>query len=429
VRLLITATVLACVLLLQAVPVRAEPPTGSPAAAGTLSRALETRAYTESRFLYLGGSADCLSAPFVSYAHSEDYPWLSDEWYNASQIRADMALAPPDDPLARCWVLRGFTFLDRLWDQADPSGGFFPRSDISGERVTREDKYADDNSLTGIAWMEAAERAPNRLEREMFLGRARATAAYLMYGGLWDETFGGGFWWNSRRGAVSEGKPAQTNGLAAEFFLRLYALTGEPLYRAWGLRVLDWLDSRLWDPHAELYRWSVHHTDLATQTGEVVAHRFFNYDQGILIEANLLAYRHLGREQRYLERAQVLGHRLHAAFADPARGGYNLEAGVPQVYTVYSAWLTPSLLALYELDRDPHWLHRATANVESLNAALWDPEHGGYFQRHYACRNPAAYGCEWGESWAIGPEKSVLDQAWMQRAQALLARALDLPPE
>jgi uncharacterized protein YyaL (SSP411 family) len=258
----------------------------------------------------------------------------------------------------------------------------------------------------------------------MMLGRARATAGYLIHSGLWDDAFGGGFWWNNRRGAVIEGKPAQTNGLAAEFFLRLYSMTGQTEYRDWGVMVLDWLDNRLWDPAAGVYRWSVHYDDLVRQEGEVISHRRFSYDQGILIEANLLAYRHLGRDTRYLERAQTLGRRLAPVFGDPDRGGYNLEAGIPQVYTVYSAWLTPSLLALYELDRDPIWLELASANVNALNSTTWDEANGGYFQRHYACRDWQAPGCNQGAEWAVGPEKSVIDQAWMQRAQALLGRAL-----
>jgi hypothetical protein len=411
--------------LLQQVPAAAtRHPPPEAIAAVHLARAQETRAFTERTLQHLAGSPDCPRAVFVSYARSDSEPHISDHWFNVSQIWADLALAPPGDPLARCWAIRGFTFLDRLWDRVAPFGGFFARSDIDGEEVVRPDKYADDNSLAGLAWMEAAQRAPDPLERALMLGRARATAEFLMHGGVWDETFGGGFWWNNRRGDTIEGKPAQTNGLAAEFFLQLYGLTGESMYREWAEKTLRWLDTKLYDQNAQLYRWSVHYQHLRLQEGEAVADRFFNYDQGILIEANLLAYRYLGGDRRYYERAWSLGRRLDPVFWDTDRGGYNLEAGIAQVFVVYSAWLTPSLLMLYEQDSDPYWLARASANVGALNTALWDRAHGGYFNLHYACRASQDPGCQHGATWSSDPAKLLVNQAWMQRAQALLAGAL-----
>jgi len=272
--------------------------------------------------------------------------------------------------------------------------------------------------------MEAAQRAPDALERELMLGRARATADFLMQGGVWDDTFGGGFWWNTRHGDSEEGKPAQTNGLATEFFLQLYGLTGEPGYREWAEKTLAWLDRELFDPNGQLYRWSAHFGDLKQRKGEVVSDRFFSYDQGILIEANLLAYRYLGGDPRYLERARLLGRRIDPVFWDAEHGGYDLEAGLPQVYAVYSAWLSPSLLMLQREDPDPYWLERASANVDALNATLWDPGSGGYFQRHYVCRDAKAPGCGSGAHWVVDPEKTTVAQAWMQRSQALLASTL-----
>lgn len=413
-----------CALLLAIGPAFAAPAAGPSAAATMRVQAMATRAFTERRFQSPGSGSDCFSAPFVSYAHSDDYPQMADEWYNASQIWADLALAATDDPRSQCWAFRGPPFLDRLWDSSGPSGGFWPRSDLRGEQVVRVDKYADDNSLTGNVWVEAAARATSRQEREQMLGRARQTADFLIRGGLWDDAFGGGFWWNSRRGEMEEGKPAQTNALAAQFFLRLYKATGDPLYRDWALRTLDWLDQKLYNPSAELYRWTVLYEERSRAEGEVLSDRYFSYDQSILIEANLLAYRLFGGERRYLERAVTLGRKLDPLFWDNAHGGYNLELGVPQVYTVYSAWIVPGLLALYEEDGDPAWLARAVANVEALNATVWDRASGGYYQRHYTCGSRLATNCETGATWAVGPERSGVDQAWMQRAQALLASTL-----
>ena len=422
-RWLLTAAALLA-LLTPTAPAAAQQPPPEAIAGVRLARARETRAFTEHHLQHLAGGPDCPQAVFVSYAMSDAAPNVSAQWFDVSQIWADLGLAPPGEPLSRCWASRGFTFLDRLWDRSEPSGGFFPRSDLDGEQVMRPDKWADDNSLAGLTWMEAAQRAPEPLERELMLGRARATADFLMNSGVWDDTFGGGFWWNTRHGDTEEGKPAQTNGLAAEFFLQLYGLTGQPIYREWAVKTLVWLDSKLFDRSGQLYRWSVHFKDLKQRQGEVVEDRFFNYDQGILIEANLLAYRNLGGDQRYLERARAVGRRIDPVFWDQENGGYDLEAGLAQVYTAYSAWLTQSLLMLYAQDPDPYWPDRASANVDALNSSLWDAGNGGYYQRHYLCRDPSPPGCGSGARTAFDPQKDTVAQAWMQRTQALLATTL-----
>jgi uncharacterized protein YyaL (SSP411 family) len=201
-------------------------------------------------------------------------------------------------------------------------------------------------------------------------------------------------------------------------------MTGQPAYREWALKTLAWLDAKLYDRRAGLYRWSVHYADLDQREGEVVANRFFNYDQGILIEAHLLAYALLGEDPARLGRARSLGRATDKLFWDARLGGYDLEAGVPQVFPVYSAWLSQSFLALYASDRDPFWLARAGANLDALDRNAWDAAHGGYYQRYYLCRDPNPPGCADGVEQSADPEKLLVDQAWMQRTQALLARAL-----
>jgi hypothetical protein len=419
-------TALLSALLIRAFPAAAsQDPSPQAIASVHLARAQETRAFTEGHLQHLSGGVECAQAVYVSYPHSDRHREIVDQWYHVSQVWADLALAAPGDASARCWANRGFTFLDRLWARRGPAGGFFARSDLDGERMIGDDKWADDNSLAGVIWMEAAQRAPDVLERELMLGRARATAHFLMHGGLWDETFGGGFWWNTTKGATIEGKPAQSNGLAAAFFLQLYDMTGESTYLEWGMKTLGWLDAKLYDPRAQLYRWSVHFVDPKNRRGEEVSDWFFNYDQGILIEANLLAHRLLGGDRGHYERAWAVGRTLDPVFWDEALGGYDLQSGVSQVFPVFSAWLSQSLLALYEQDGDSYWLERAAANVDALNQAAWDPVHGGYHHLYYLCRDRGIPGCESGSQWAVDTsEKHIVDQAWMQRAQALLATTL-----
>src|SRR5581483_10824627 len=137
----------------------------------------------------------------------------------------------------------------------------------------------------------------------------------------------------------------------------------------WSLRTLLWMDTILWEPSRQLYRWSVSFTDLTARTGAVIHPRYFNYDQGIAIEAQLAAQALDGDPGR-LARAQQIGHAMHAAFWSAALGGYNLEAGIDQVFTSYAAWTSLGHLALFEADGDPTWLDLAQQNAHALAVRL-----------------------------------------------------------
>jgi hypothetical protein len=75
----------------------AEPPLEAIAAVH-LARAWETRGFTERTFQHLAGGSTCPRAVFVSYARSERESTIADQWYQVSQIWADLALAPPTEP-------------------------------------------------------------------------------------------------------------------------------------------------------------------------------------------------------------------------------------------------------------------------------------------------------------------------------------------
>ncbi|MCC7104237.1 MAG: AGE family epimerase/isomerase [Chloroflexi bacterium] len=395
-------------------------PPSSPIALVRLARARETQAFTQRHFLHFVGGPDCARSVAISLARDDELRDMTDAWYLVSQIWADLALARTGDEAALCEALRGLTFLEWFWDTRKPEGGYFPRLDIQGVQLQSSDKYVDDNAYAGMLWLEVARLATTPHERALALGRATAIADWLISAGVWDEVFGGGFWWNDRHGDSIEGKPAQTNALAAAELLGVYESTGAGRYRAWAVRTLQWLDNRLWDSEASLYRYSVHYQDLVERQGEVVEDRFFNYDQGIAIEALLVAERLFDGRGAFSGRARAIAERIDPTFWDPALGGYRLEAGVPGVFVVYSAWLTPSFLALYAFDHDPRWLDRARGNTDALNARAWDAGNGGYFQRFYACQDLTAPGCQSGASAVVDPVKHSVSQAWMQRALATL---------
>jgi hypothetical protein len=303
------------------------------------------------------------------------------------------------------------------------TGGYYPRSDLTGTLVERGTRYTDDNSLAGLALLAAADTVGDGPARRRYVHAARREAEFLMASGLWDETFGGGFWWNTNRGDTGEGKPAQSNALAALFFARLHRETGAEAHRAWAVLTMRWLDAVLYQPSRELYRWSVGYADPPTRTGVRVHERYFNYDQGIAIEA-LLETAALDPIPGHRARARAAGRAVDRAFWGAERGGYNLEAGVEQVYVSYAAWTSLGHLALYAADGNERWLDMARRNADALAAAAREAD-GGYAYRHYRCVDRSAPGCESGQvRWVVDRTRDTSAQAWHQHLDAAIAARL-----
>ena len=417
------------------------------AAARWLRGALAVQAATRAH-LRVTDQPVCADASFVSYRRSDLQPGVADQWYVASQLWADAELlhatarqptrvlgrpadlgSSPDEPVgesddeARCQLAKGFLFLDRLRD----AGGYYARAGLDGSDVARGIHYADDNALAGLSLLAAADVEADPSARLGYLDAARSVATFLTTGGLSDETFGGGFWWNTNKGDRWEGKPAQANALASLFFARLQAATGDESYREWALRTLGWLDAVLYDPDTRLYRWSVRYEDLKNRTGgPILYNRYFNYDQALAIEAQILAARLDGRAER-LNRAREIGRVMHTALWNPTHGGYSLEVGVDRIYASYGAWASFGHLALYDLDGDPAWLEMVRLNADALDG-MFRRVDGGYGYRHFRCVTPVERsrpGCESGEAtWVLDQTRDGSAQAWMQHLQAAFARRL-----
>jgi hypothetical protein len=441
---------LALVLLLMSVPpsppeVAAAAPSNQDEAAELLRSAQRVQQATRQSLRVLGGGRECDDARFVSYRRSDREPEVVDQWYVVSQLWADTTLLATDpsrvkgatvkrnsrgqrlpawdEDDARCHVDKGFVFLERLWDQDE--GGYYPRSNANGSKVTQQSQYADDNALAGLALLAAADGADDDFSRDYYIYAAILEAQYLAESGLWDETFGGGFWWSTGRGDTEEGKPAQSNALAALFFARLFAVTGDQAHREWAYATITWLDGRLFDSTRNLYRWSIRYERPAARAGaEVRSDRYFNYDQSIAIEAQLLIGTMDGNPER-ARRAKAIGEALHTAFWNRERGGYNLEAGVEQVYTSYAAWTSFGHLALHAVDRQDRWLKMARSNAAALAATTGEAD-GGYALRHYRCLDrsfPACAGSGWGRT-VVDRTRDTAAQAWAQHLQTALARRL-----
>ncbi len=305
-----------------------------------LAEAAGVQEGTRRHLRVLGDARTCPEARFVAYRRSDREPDWADQWYVASQVWADVALLHakgqisvplpqlparrteqvPErtDPESICHIEKAFLFLDRLWD--DSEGGYYARSNPFGTEVMRAERFGDDNALAGLALIARLGTTRDASQQARYRHAIRREASFLRESGLWDETFGGGFWWNTSHEATPEGKPAQTNALAALFFARAFEVTGDPDDREWALRTLLWLDTVLFDPETGLYRWRIglEEADDGTR-GPAIRDRYFNYDQGIAIEAQLAAYRLDGDSAR-LARAVRVGHGIEADLPQRARG-------------------------------------------------------------------------------------------------------------
>jgi uncharacterized protein YyaL (SSP411 family) len=342
-----------------------------------------------------------LATPYGGYYDTTADHAFTSEWYDASQIYADVAMAAIDPQYLATANRTYYQFMYKLWDVDSRTGGYAPRSAPDGTSLQNVAKYVDDNSLTANAYLDAYEAASDPQQKQDYLTSARAIANWLMFSSAWDPQ-NGGFWWNT--GPDDHFKPTQSNGLAMQLFLRLHAITNEPYYADWATSVKTWLDRSLYDSVDGLYAW---------RTGFANA-RKFTYDQAIMIEADLLLYRRFHRAED-LVAARELAARMEAILWDPVSDGFYIRSddvdGGHSKSPVFSGWASQALLRLYSVDGDPHWRDLASRNVDALDLFLRDEATGGYRAI-----------CDPDGSNVVDLLQEV-DQAWMQRVLALLAQS------
>ena len=318
-------------------------------------------------------------------------------WHDASRISAEIATLT-EDQAGYAGLIGAFNFMKNFSTSGSTITGYCPAASLDGKTLDRSIQYVDDNALAGNVYMEAATVAKSRDSTAMVAG-ADLLSFWLMHTDLWDETFGGGFWWNTNRPF----KPTHANGLALQLFLRLYLSSGKADHLDKARMTYDWLRGTLLDRDG-LYSWKI--------AASGIDRTKFTYDQCIMIEAELLMHKatqHL-THATHLVRAQALATTLKAKLWDPIFGGFLLNSNEPQRSPVFCGWATQSLIRLYEADRRESWLDDAQANIDVINLLLRDPTRGGYFA-----------GCKVDGSNRSTVQQCV-DQSWMQRTQALLSR-------
>jgi uncharacterized protein YyaL (SSP411 family) len=329
-------------------------------------------------------------------SHSND----AYEWYNVSQVYADAAMIGAGDAGYLSYMNNTFKWMDNMWDKTDANGGYFAACHLDGSGAGG-DRYVDDNGLTGMVFLEAYDLTAGT-DKQAYLAKAKACGDWIINSGLWDNTYGGGFWWSTAK----EFKPTQANGVALQLFLRLYKITGEAVYRDWAVQTDTWLTSKMFDASRHLYIWKIDGAGEGTKHTEI-----FTYDNAVMVEADLL-YSTVLNEDSYLAKAQALGTAMNNTLWNPLYKMYifNTDPSQSRVNPAWCAWGSQGMIRLYEADHNKTWLTYAKNNIDGLNKACRDVNtHAYYFFASMDGSNRS-------------PEIETVDQAWMQRVQALYSK-------
>ena len=112
----------------------------------------------------------------------------------------------------------------------------------------------------------------------------------------------------------------------------------------------------------------------------------------------------------YLARAQNIGKAMNITLWNAAWKGYIFNTNETRINPAWCAWGSQAMIRLYEADKNESWLVYAKENINRLNIANRNQTtFGYYFFAGFDGQNRS-------------PEIETVDQAWMQRIQALLSK-------
>lgn len=320
-------------------------------------------------------------------------------WYNISQIDADAVMNVEGDARFASYMNNAYSWMNNVWDSQSSIGGYFASANLDGSGSGGL-KYVDDNSLAGVTYLDAYETTTGT-QQAAYLASAESIANWLMNSGQWDSTCGGGFYWNSQTSPRSV-KPTQSNALAMQLFLRLYKITGKSYYGQWATSIKNWLESNMYGPNG-LYIWQV---DPANNCNRYTAN--FTYDNAIVIEADLL-WASVMNDSSYVAKAESIAHALNSVLWDASHKVYKFNTGDSRINPAWCVWASEALMRLYQADGNSIWLDYAQNNIDFMNTYLRDASNYGYYQ----------WSNNDGSNRSTNQEE--VDQAWMERTQALLA--------
>jgi predicted alpha-1,6-mannanase (GH76 family) len=162
--------------------------------------------------------------------------------------------------------------------------------------------FYDDSAWWALGWVAAYDLTGE----DRYLNAARSIFAHDLGG--WDDTCGGGLWWNTRR----DYKNAITN----ELFLTLAAVLhqrtpGDQEYRGWALRSWEWLYGSGMIGSSGLVN------DGITATCANNGGTTWTYNQGVIL-GGLTALHEITGDQAYLRQGEVIADAVRSRLTDPA---------------------------------------------------------------------------------------------------------------
>jgi predicted alpha-1,6-mannanase (GH76 family) len=167
--------------------------------------------------------------------------------------------------------------------------------------------YFDDTAWWGLAWVAAHDLTGER----RYLAAAQASFAHCLAG--WDDTCGGGLWWNTDR--------RYKNAITNELFLTLAAqlhqrAPGDGRYLGWALREWEWLRaSGMIGPSGLI-------NDGLTPACANNQATTWTYNQGVIL-GGLCALHEISGDRSYLRQAEQIADAALRLLASP--GGILVE--------------------------------------------------------------------------------------------------------
>jgi predicted alpha-1,6-mannanase (GH76 family) len=217
-------------------------------------------------------------------------------------------------------------------------------------------EYYDDEGWWGLAWVKAYDLTENT----RYLGMAKSI--FNDMAGGWDDTFGGGVWWNKQRRYKNAIANELFLVLAARLFNRSVGEKGARNYYDWALIEWKWFDASGMINEQNLIN------DGLNRQGENNGGTTWTYNQGVILGGLTEMYR-ITRDRTYLKRAQAIADAALRALsnskgtlAEPCESNSDCGGDGPQFKGIFVRYLGE----LYGETRKPAYRDFILRNADSI---------------------------------------------------------------
>nr|WP_167218928.1 glycoside hydrolase family 76 protein [Kribbella shirazensis] len=211
-----------------------------------------------------------VAADELMSSYEPNKAWFPSSWWNSA-----VALQTIGDYMQRTGDRRYLAQLDNTFEK---DKGAFPAGYLSGDELWGNftSRAIDDSEWWGLTWIQAYDLTKNRKYLDMAVTIARFVEDY------WDDTCGGGVWWNAERTY----KNAVTNGLWIRLTAELHnRLPGDTYWLGRAQQGWNWLNGSGMLNSAGLVNDGLN--DNCESNGDTV----WTYNQGLAIGAGLELWR------------------------------------------------------------------------------------------------------------------------------------------